>query len=698
MSDVTPETRAQVIREVCAARGVSEDTLNREWDSWASRAQENVTAGASASDVKNWFVRHLQGMGVLSSSKATQAGTQKSKAEAEERVGDAIHPLMMLDDDDGDEISDEDDAQAATVEDDLPLEDETEHDSWFASLVGEGLEHPSVHEHQDELDQELQAIVESHIEEARKEGTLSATPPKSGAGLEGAQAPVISDEMFERAERRVMAALMSEARADADASSSGGLGEEGLHLAEAGFESDDDADDHGEEELEPIGQRRLGRGRGKERVGRYALAKALGNWALRHRDSDAEKVTDAGLQMGNGLALKVVDLDRKQRRKKKFPITAGGIRARQEAVVHILIEAIDAAGSTSTPARDYAEANMRKLEADLRQYATAIASVGASLKSGSLWDRMKSLRKGAGLKWRAVMNEAQMRIMISTILSLANNAVPRPGERAVPGFGRDADVKRRIRTFGKKLQHVLTSHDPSDRTGRKRAASNDGASFAAINLAFGAAFAFVTHPEMYDQAADYLLGATLTKLGQEQGEIPKQAVDLPTSIEDDRGSPKVPGIAQKLATDLTARAGSYLRDNPSVRKKNGARYVLLVPADKLSLAKVRSQLAGSEDAAERYIRGALLARHPDRALDRKGHLISLSGTAFHIDLPSLEHNRSVIQQMRPKASGGSLERHPNRLPMDCVQGDMRTIQSSKAARSISTNIRIHPVFYWPRAS
>ena len=85
MSDVTPEIQQQVIQAVSSAHGLSEDSLQRQWGQWVAEPQTNVTAGASATEVKRWFVDRLTGLGLI-------AATHPSKAKAAGKVCEKCNP------------------------------------------------------------------------------------------------------------------------------------------------------------------------------------------------------------------------------------------------------------------------------------------------------------------------------------------------------------------------------------------------------------------------------------------------------------------------------------------------------------------------------------------------------------------------------------------------------------------------------
>lgn len=486
----------------------------------------------------------------------------------------------------------------------------------------------------------------------------------------------------------------------------------------------------------PAGQRRVGRGRGRERVKRYALAKAIGNWILRHRDASQEAAQDSGMQLGNALAVRVVDLDRKQSARRKTPITAKGIEARHRAIIHVLIEGLAAAGQSSTQADEYARQVMQQLHADFQDYGQALLQAAAAKAfpkpAGSLWKRVKSLRRGAARKVRALLNERDLRIMISTIIRFANMAVPRPGEVAVPGYGRDADVARQIRTFRRRLADMLTTRVGGRRA--ERVVRNDSASMVAIDFMYGALFAFVTHPELLSRApklvadADTHLDAFLPQDTQEEA---AESHVIETSQKKAPKSPKAfskttkpvfvpPDASKALASTLIQKSVKpYLHHNSTTRERAKRHYALMVPGDKRCLAKVLSKIQDNgrdiqgkdenlklehinQAAATKYIEHALLARHPHKKRDQNDYLLSLSGTVFHLSKDTVLRQMQRVQskssdlhtawERESSDEGGALFPHPNRLAMQCVVG--KTLPVGILSENGSP-LLVRPLFYWP---
>ena len=682
MADVPLETKRGVIESIALDQGVAEATLEKHWEQWANEGELLPEAGASTKQIKQWFAKHLASLGVI----------QDSSNRFEEDAG-------------GGGIDNDNDNEGELVHfDDYNYDDcinaETGVDSAKErrnARLRVSMADPHLSDKQF-LDKLLQ----------RQRAASPRARPAGGGFRQRGGGALISDETYAEAERKLMDSLLKEAKLSQQNAGKG-----------FGLKGDNDLD-----EVAPAGQaltagkriprHELGTGRLGTAARKFTLGKVIGHWAIRHRNAEAHDAYFTGMQIGGAIALRVAKENYAFGRVRKHPISAGDIKARHSAIIRTLLEGIQAAGRTSEAAEEYAKATMAVIQQEIREYARGVGTIssqfgakaGDSLPAGSLVGRVRSLAKGAKRKGRALLNEGEKRVIINQIISLANWAISVPGERRVgAGFGRDRFVTSLIERFGDNLHRVLTSETKGSRIAR-----HDGASYAVISMLQGAITAFIEHPRLYPYIPD-LLAVAERRLGQ-LNPLGYQ------EEEEERELPAVPADAQALASLLVDKARAYLKRNESLAKRAGARYVLMVPADKKCLAKVQN-LIGDSDGADKYVKNGLLAPHPNTELDKSGHLISMAGSVLHLKATNEDNNNDDdshnsllrLRQMRraglnpshmhddpwdreSKNVGGAIEPMPSRLPMDCVPSEAPASPSTGTASKPNYQIRI--LYYWPQ--
>ena len=68
MTDIAPDMKKKVVQNISTEYGLSEPTLNQEWEKW-SQQQSSAEAGfnvtASATKIKAWFMNHLTSQGMI---------------------------------------------------------------------------------------------------------------------------------------------------------------------------------------------------------------------------------------------------------------------------------------------------------------------------------------------------------------------------------------------------------------------------------------------------------------------------------------------------------------------------------------------------------------------------------------------------------------------------------------------------------
>lgn len=672
MTDVTPETKTAVLRSLCSQHGLSEDALEREWTKWVALPRQNDTAGASVADVKSWFSKHLAAVGLVGRSPSPDGtGTTKSKAG---RAAADLDPLT-----DGAEAFE----LEAPVDDD---DDAADHDAWYAALIGDSAELLEGGD-QDAEEAEMARIIREEVRAVTASVKAKNAGKKLDAGL--GEEDLLDDAVFERAEKHVMDALHAEASASSI------------------FAQDDD-----DEALEPIGSH--GTRSRKTRGSIYKGVKLLAEWALRHvgTNYDPEKASATGRVWGEDIAMDIVAMDKRGRKtpstRKKRRESFNFQNRRHDTVILLLLEGIDAAGRATTGAAAHKAEEMKDIQEYLAPYVQSLDANAEFLNSGESatdYIRRKAHRYGKGLarKYRAEANVRDLREGRKTLVYLADLGARLKTVALMPGKREDQRRQDMLAAFGrviaKKLKRETTAAEMF------------------IKLFGGAFFGFLTHPDLEDHR-EHMARTALDKIGKELGAVPKtRAEDLafkpdPDTESGERPLPAVPVGAKKLAGMLFKRAQAHLERNPSLRKRAGDRYALMVPADEQCLVKVLGSIQSSEEAAERYVRGALLGRHPNRRLDGSGHLISLSGTVFHLSLPTKAGARALhandskartnltrlVQMRRPggtaddrwdaetRNAGGKLEAHPDRLAMHCA-----------AAQPIAAGkgLVMQALYYWP---
>lgn len=647
MTDISDDTKKTVVRDLTEAYGLAESSLESEWNKWSNLPETNLASGASVAGVKKWFVDHLKSVGLVSSRDTPPASSQPTMNGKKKPQPTTASAFPIIDEEEYDD------------DEDLPV------------------------------DERIYTDLEADHEIAKS-------------------AAAIPQEVFEKAEARVMETLMKQAL--------------DLHATETKFEPAGASEGH-----------RVGSGRGHERVKRYALASAITAWAGRHTERSLQAMKDSGSQLGNALALLILELDGRKTRGKAGEhlqsiihpivsrlhianITSKGIEARHRALIHILIEGIVAAGRTSVSTEESAAEAMKELHGTFHRYKMALTekleTSQGDLPSGlKAWDRLKGLGRGARKKVRAMLNERDLRTMLVALVSMANMAVPMPGEDVIPGFGKDADMSRQIRTFGRHLEEHLKV-----RSGSEKARRTEVQSLVTIWFLAGALESFVTHgqlrpfaPQLVYDADDQLDAMNPSGYGDQPGAGYGEATE---AKEEGETPPPLPPRTTSLAKLLVEKTQSYFKTNPSILDRaSRRRSVLMVPGDPDCLTKVEGQVRNPEDSrgASRYIEHALLLSHPNPTHDKQGVLVAISGDVFRLS------SDSVLQQMRRAAPvesqdhhqtwenetndlGGPLVPHPNRLPMRCAVGKTISVNVSKSLSNKDTNektLLIRPLYYWP---
>jgi hypothetical protein len=782
--EIAADTKATVLRDLATDYGITEASLESEWQKWCLDGEGAHTAPAETdqSSVKEWFLQHLHTAGLIDRdasrhSKPTGEGMdaydddndllydqETDLVDVVDRVATGNGDDDYANDDDYDNNRYDNDTadfgepidyygdmqDEGAVEEDVIVDDDYDDfdyaygqvpkESGGNSSADKIDAEPALSSSLLESDQRLVEEIQQLQERVSSQSSGTRLTPSAASGLPEWHGDGIADEVFDKAEKMVMSALMKEA------------------TQKFGTTDDHDTpiDAAAAGEPLPIGPR-VGRGRMRERITKYSLGKAVGRWSLRHRDSDPEKALDSGMQIGNALALRIVDKNRKESRRKRFPITSEGIRMRHNAILQVCITGMAAAGDTSENAGNYSNARMRQLHDDLRQYADAVLeSVRQAgnkitddkqqllmageiidrhvLQVGGIWDRLRSLRRGTARKVRALMNEVDMRVVIRAILAIANHAVPRPGERVISGFGRDAEVTRRIDAFGLSLNHELTA---SLRRGEGRAVRNENASYIAIDLFYGIVFAFVTHPELLPFAldlagkADSILdtynvvyddadtNGNDTMMEASNGKFGRNAAARSGS----KAESGIPCTSLQLTAQLVSGARDLLASDAKLRERvHGDKLLLLVPADKGSLVSVQERLLQSDEGFTKFVKNALLTQHPHAKQNQANHVISLTGQVVHMrplspstarQAPTVTGSSKVVpsqclqfmERSQPPANdnsqhsntdmwareaqniGGALVENPDRLPMHCLAGNPRKITLTIAPDPSDTPIR-----------
>lgn len=381
----------------------------------------------------------------------------------------------------------------------------------------------------------------------------------------------------------------------------------------------------------------------KQRVIGYALAKAIAHWSSRHRDSDPDDVVDTGLLIGAAMAQKVFQLNSKQGNRRRRPISATDIKNRHGAIIYTHVLGIVRAGDTSDSAYDYSSSVLLTLHEDIQEFGQAfvprsraqldIDAAFPEKAKGRLMQRMRSLYRGTKGKIRALVNEAEMQLIVRATLRIANTVIPKPDEpRGIEGWGIDAETGVAVRGFAKKLHHELTI---SQKGGRRsdRLARNENTTYTAMNLMQGILFGFITNRRLQPYAAD-LAGAADNRIEQLRPDLFAENNNNNGGNNGDqlgleRPLPDTPdaGSSAPLHNLLITKARAYLARHPDLVRATGKRYAMLIPADPICVKQVREKLKQDPEA---YVRGALLARHPNKAQDEAGHLISLAGQIFYL--------------------------------------------------------------------
>lgn len=725
MTDIPLETKNSVIGSIALDHGASEAALAGHWDQWLEDTPVPVDVGLSSSHVKQWFTKYLASLGVISStSTAPLRGEDVGDSFDEEDndphdaylnsgAGAESSPLEPFDDYNYDDCMDagsaavNEEARGAIVRANVRPSRAGNRVRWKSKpyrIIADP--------HLDD-DQFVDKILRRQgVRRSGERVAAAAAATVTGSSQQHARIP---DETFEAAERKLMDSLLEEAK-----------------LSQQRVNEDDDTIDNGSiatetpavsvgSKLMPAGVRiprkELGSRRMRSAVSKFVLGKAVGDWAVRHRSSEPEAAFFTGQQIGNALALRIAAEDNKFGRTRKHPISTRDIEARHSAIIQTLIEGIAAAGRTSEAAQEYATATMAVIHDQIHAYARIVGTISSSfsgsqadsLPAGSLVDRIRSMAKGTRRKGRALLNEAEKRIMISRIIELANWALTMPGEPpAARGFGRDRFVTSLIDRFGRDLTRTLTSA-----TKGTRAARSDGASYAVISLMQGAITAFIEHPRMKpylptlfaaaDRRLDQLNPQGYENVGgDDNGDEPGE-----------RPLPAVPAQSQALASVLVDKARAYLQRNESLAKRAGSRYVLMVPGDAKCVDKVRGTVMAADDGADKYVKNGLLTHHPNAELDKSGHLISMAGSVLHLaaagdktreddglakPLRLTQMQRSGLEaanlhdepwDRESRNVGGPIEPKPNRVPMRCVVSEAPSTAGDDERR-------IRVLYYWPQ--
>ena len=100
MTEVAPDTKKKVLQDISAAHGLSEPTLNQEWEKW-SQQQTTAAAGLSVTTsiakIKAWFMDHLTSQGMVT------AEIHHEEEEEEDDLGDVFPVLDAGEYESGDE-------------------------------------------------------------------------------------------------------------------------------------------------------------------------------------------------------------------------------------------------------------------------------------------------------------------------------------------------------------------------------------------------------------------------------------------------------------------------------------------------------------------------------------------------------------------------------------------------------------------
>lgn len=701
MGDVSPETKTNIINSLAVSHGVAEATLEDEWGSWINDTQVPVHAGLSVQKVKQWFEKHLVSVGAIAGPSEDGRGipdNSHKKDLGQELLGD---PVVL-------------ETDAYDYSDCMDAGTELNNENRMIVRPRQTLANP---QHSD------RAFVQRILRRQHKRGTTFVSSSSfddrtdrrnPSRSIPSEALPAISGDVFKEAEDMLMDTLMKQAR-DSQSNDSNEIDvNDDFDAAYAG-DSVPKSEGALNSNIAPAGRKiprkEMGSRRMRSSASDYALSKTIASFALRHRDSEPEASFFTGQWIGSGLALRIVNEDRRFSRVRKHPITNSDIVHRHSAIIHILIEGIVAAGRTSASADEYARATMGVLHEDIHNYARSVGTItgkfNGTMPAGGVIDKIRSFSKGAKRKGRALLNEAQKRVMIGRIVDLSNWAIGMPGETFVPGYGRDAFVKGLISKFGRSLQHTLTGSTKAGRVAR-----NDGASYTTISLMQGTLKAFVEHPRMLPYLPT-LFKAADDRLDQLNPQGYEEAEEAPYDTEiSERELPPVPVDSKALAVTLVDKARAFLRRNESLAKRAGSRYVLMVPGDASCVAKVRATVTDATTypgGADKYIKNGLLATHPNTELDKSGHLISMAGGVFHtvalassrMRLKQLHRVSSGAQQdahihddpwdRERKNIGGALQDLPNRLPMDCVVSNAPIDEPEGEGQH-----KMCVLYYWPR--
>ena len=709
MTEVAPDTKKKVLQDISAAYGLSEPTLNQEWEKWS---QQQTTAGlkmtASVAKIKAWFMDHLTSQGMVT-----------VDDDNEDHDDDDAFPIL----DAGEyESGDEDGDDSLDF-----LNDTTDAGSSSKLDMFKRAEARVLQRMQDEFDEDAEfskakAYDLPKAAAAAKEKNLKVT--KVGDLLDrldlgGSHEEFAAAASFEGDSEKVTVESLLAHIGLETCPISGRLQASSSSVIHQDFAA-----------LEPAG-----RVFGSKDVSDIGVI-ALRTWARSH-GADFENGGKAGTQMAGFLAQTVQKMDfrgthQKSRARRE---SAQQQRNRHALIVAQLVMIIrDSASQTvGQDAKAYGKENLQIAVAEVQHDTPAegffLEDAGGNTGGdggGDLFDDdfgggdggngrnvtdqriLQTKIRAAKSAKRSVMNKKTRQLIRKGLLAVAKMAT-NVSKGAVRPKRRDK-IYMALQRFGRQV----TRRNKND-VGGAKAASNFG---RAALVTYVDHFKGKTHGTYIKEFAIRQLNKAMGTVGLAYNELTpaqKRRHFTPLPRDAEAEMPRISAASKDLSMFLTEEAAAYLRRNPSLYKRAGTRYALLVPAEASCLAKVKAGLKTGADSIAKYVRGALLARHPHAAMDSQGHLLSLSGTVFRLDI-SKTHVVSdktkglavKVQQMQRKTpsahtaeddvwdaealnAGSTLIPHANRLAMKCIAGPLQVRDDGTGK-----DITLQPLYYWPQ--
>ena len=755
------ERKTQVLGSVASRHGLDAEspTIAEEWASWS--AENEHLSGASVTDAIRSFVSHLTKRGIISTTTAsTEARVAPSDASTEARVAPS-------------DASTE--ARVAPSGDLTPSETHLRHltnashsDEGGAGPAGG--EYDSEGEGLDEVGGGPAVIDESPLGGEEEEYAL---PPydeamRSGDHLLGGDGEDKDPDYQEHGDvvgGLTMAHLTryheeQVAAAAADFDSDDGV-DDGLDDSISAMIDEldlgDDDDGYAAGELLEAGAP-FGRLTGHSRDS--ALMSMLVTFAARHNQTDPDsldKMHNQGMLVGEDVARGVAAYVRRRWKNasaaqlnhmRSFPATVlvqwigaagslnakavGSVAAKARARAEMAFEFLEhrlndyfeqmfpgEGGMTAeqykqkqtVPIGDHTEDALRALAQGTRGFGRGVWGVakgtGRAARKTAMGTR-RAYRKGKSMG-RAGLNSSQRESIKRLLVGMVRrNTATAHG---VPGHGSALGARVRVSTSAINLKRRL--EDPR----------RTKATLPLITMLTGMVHAYVTsdvfQPNAYEIIDDVFTEIKAVR-AKRDFRVPATGTATATgTIANVTGVlPQQSSAAIDLGNRLVAAAATYLRENPSCIKKAGTEFVLPVPAEGPQHQALKRTLdSSSAEDRKRYLRHALLARHPNAELDQAGVMLSLSGRAYHVRQSTTAKGGAVaalrIQRLRRDSpagaayedvwdtelrnAGGRLTVCPDHETMHCDRPAgigakaVHTVQGSVHAGSAPVDIR--PLFY-----